>query len=71
MIKPWYEGLKDLGLLCLGRRRLKEDGIKAYKVSEVANKRCSLNPAPSGPGYPVKVLLLEPGQWHPSLEPQG
>lgn len=60
-----------MGLLCLGRRRLKEDGIKSYKVLEVANKHCSPNPALSGLGYPAKVLLLEPRQWHPSLEPQG
>ena len=37
MMEPWYEGLKELGLLHLGRR-LNEDGIKAYKVSEVVRK---------------------------------
>lgn len=71
MTEPWYEGLKELERLCLGRRKLKEDGIKVYKVSEVVNKCFSPNPAPSGLGYSVTVLLLEPGQWHPGLDPQG
>lgn len=71
MMESWYEGLKELGLLHLGRRRLKEDGIKAYKVSEMVNKCCSSNPALSGLGYAVRVLLLEPGQRHPSSDPWG
>lgn len=38
MIESWYEGLKELALLHMGRRRLKDNGIKAYKVSEVVSK---------------------------------
>lgn len=49
----------------------KGTSVTAYEISEVVNKCCSPNPAPSGLGYPVKVSLLELGQWHPSSDPQG
>lgn len=50
MRESWCEGLEELGLLFLQKRKLKEDGFKPYKVLEVVSKYYSPNPAPSGWG---------------------
>lgn len=48
MMKPWCEGLEELGLLFLQKKTLKDNGFKAYKVSEVVRKYHSPTPVPSG-----------------------
>lgn len=70
MIEPCCEELEELGLLFLQKRKLKENGLKAYKASEVLSKYSSQTLLPQG-GAPGERIAA--GAWAvaPQLRPTG